>query len=153
MKTKDLIKLLQEEDPSGETEVVIDDGRDIFYLDTLPGYWDGNYTTLIRDSSKKPYYDIIGAKYRSDGTKIKIKGMSWEDVLENDPDFSIEVIDIGVYKKMQKEVDKYREEIKEINEKFKKKFKFKIDIEENIVQNKEEYKLLNYIFSIRFFYY
>lgn len=75
MKSKDLIALLQKEDPTGETEVVMDDGRDIFFLESLPGYWDGCYTTLIRDPSKKPYYDIVGAKYRSDGRKIKIRAM------------------------------------------------------------------------------
>lgn len=40
MKTKVLIALLQAEDPTGEEEVVMDDGRDIFFLESLPGYWD-----------------------------------------------------------------------------------------------------------------
>ncbi len=120
MKSKDLIALLQKEDPTGETEVVMDDGRDIFFLESLPGYWDGCYTTLIRDPSKKPYYDIVGAKYRSDGRKIKIRAMGWDDVLSEDSDAPIEVIDEFVHKKMQKHVDDYRMEVKEMDARIKK---------------------------------
>lgn len=114
MKTKDLIALLQQEDPSGEEEVVLDDGRDIFFLETLPGYWDGCYTTLIRDPSQKPYYDIIGARYRSDGRKIKIRGMGWDDVISNDSDAPVEVVDLFVDKRMKKLIDAHRKETKEI---------------------------------------
>lgn len=113
MKTKELIRRLQEEDPTGEEEVILSDGSDIFTLESIPGYWDGCYTTLIRDPSKLPYYDIIGAKYRSDGDKIRIRGMNWEDVLWDHPEYPVEVIDTFCAKRMQNEVDKVREEIRQ----------------------------------------
>lgn len=116
MKTKDLIALLQQEDPTGEEEVVLPNGDDIHFLESLPGYWDGCYTTLIRDPSKTDCYNIIGAKYCSNGNKIKIRGMSWEDVVANKVDAPVEVIDTFVYKRMQKEVDDWREEMKKMYE-------------------------------------
>lgn len=122
MKSKDLIALLQKEDPTGEQEVVMDDGRDIFFLERIPGYWDGCYTTLIRDPAKKPYYDIIGAKYRSDGVKIKIRAMGWDDVISEDADAPVEVIDCFTHKVMQQKVDQYRKECKEMDAQIKREF-------------------------------
>lgn len=43
MKTKDLIKMLQEEDPTGESHVRIDGGA-ISHCEGKPGYWDGAYS-------------------------------------------------------------------------------------------------------------
>jgi hypothetical protein len=117
MKIKRLIELLQKEDPTGEGEVVLKNGDDIHFLEWKPGYWDGRYTTLIRDASKEPYYDVVGAQYRSDGNKLCIRSMNWEDVIDNDNDAHVEVIDEFYEKKMQLEVDNYREESKAITQK------------------------------------
>jgi hypothetical protein len=111
MKSKELIRLLQEADPSGEGHVVVDN-KDIFFLEWKPGYWDGRYTVLVRDEKKKPWYDIVGAEYRSDGDKLNVNTMDWEDVLLDNPDAPIKVVDTFVEKRMQKAVDRCRAEMK-----------------------------------------
>lgn len=48
MKTKELIRRLQEEDPTGECEIVLSDGP-LFSIEKKPAYWDGplNYLEVI----------------------------------------------------------------------------------------------------------
>jgi hypothetical protein len=89
MKTKDLIKELQEADPSGELECCVNN-IDIFTVATEPAYYDGRLQLLIRDPAKKPYYDIVGGKYVSSGYKVVISPMSITDVLWDDPDAEID---------------------------------------------------------------
>lgn len=89
MKVKELIRLLQEEDPTGETEVCVDN-IDIFSVHTEPAYWDGKLQLLIRDDSKKPYYDVVGAKYVTKGCKIVLHPMSVSDVLWDNPDAEVD---------------------------------------------------------------
>lgn len=48
MKTKELIKLLQQEDPTGEAHVRID-GAMPWFVEAKPGYYDGSYTYLDDD--------------------------------------------------------------------------------------------------------
>lgn len=118
MKSKRLIELLQEEDPSGETEVCLysEDGNvDILYLETKPGYWDGVYQVLERDWSDR-YYNVTGAQYRSDGYKIMITPHSIQEALYRNPELPVTVIDDFVEKKMQKQVDKWRDSIKKEKE-------------------------------------
>jgi len=69
MKTKDLIKLLQEEDPTGECHVRID-GDPIWFLEHKPGYWDGPYNYLEKDDDDK-YTWVASTK----GDKIDIRTM------------------------------------------------------------------------------
>lgn len=88
MKSKDIIAKLQELDPSGEIEVFVDN-MDIFYLNRDLSYWDGRPTLLLRDESKKPYYDIVGFNRTGmipQGLKINIKVLSPFDILLNDPE-------------------------------------------------------------------
>jgi hypothetical protein len=102
VKSKELIRLLQEEDPTGETEVSVGN-HDIFELRTEPAYWDGKLQLLIRDPAKAPYYDIVGGKYCTAGSKIVINAMSISDVLWQDPDATVDYSELGQY------ADKYRE--------------------------------------------
>ena len=102
MKTKELIRLLQEEDPTGETEVSVGN-HDIFELHTEPAYWDGKLQLLIRDPAKAPYYDIVGGKYVTKGCKIVINAMSISDVLWQDPDATVDYSELG------QSADRYRE--------------------------------------------
>lgn len=58
MKSKELIKQLQEIDPSGEIEVGV--GRsDIYFVSKYPAYYDGPNFILTKDLSKTNY-NIIG---------------------------------------------------------------------------------------------
>lgn len=82
MKTKELIRLLQEADPSGEEEVCVGN-VDIHFVEKLPAYYDGALQVLERDESKSPYYNIVGGKYVRSGHKVKIHTLSISDALYN----------------------------------------------------------------------
>jgi hypothetical protein len=79
MKTKKVIQLLQEIDPSGELEVCVGD-TDIFTIHHAPAYYDGQLEVLLRDESN-PFYDVIGAKIVCTGYKVQIHTLSIEDAL------------------------------------------------------------------------
>lgn len=51
MKTKELIKLLQEEDPSGELHVRITGTGIPYGCESKPGYWDGAYDYIDEDDN------------------------------------------------------------------------------------------------------
>lgn len=89
MKTKDLIKLLQEADPSGENEVCVGNA-DIHFVGPEPAYYDGCLQVLKRDPARAPYYDVCGAKYVGDGTKIVIHTLSISSAIFNDEDLPVE---------------------------------------------------------------
>jgi len=52
MKTKDFIKMLQEEDPNGESYLRIN-GDPVWFLEGKPGYWDGPYSYIERGEDDK----------------------------------------------------------------------------------------------------
>ena len=101
MKTKELIRQLQEADPSGELECCVDNA-DIFAVWPEEAYWDGCLQMLIRDQAKAPYYDVIGAKVTSKGTKVRIRPMNISDAIFNDHTLPIEY-DCGEQRKKEKE--------------------------------------------------
>ena len=72
MKTKDFIKLLQEEDPSGEGYVRVQGGA-ILCVEQKEGYWDGNYQYY--DSETKILH------ITSDNYKIDVHTISSEDIV------------------------------------------------------------------------
>ncbi len=79
MKTKELIRQLMENDPSGEEECCVGN-CDIHYVENLPGYYDGVSQVLIRDETN-PYYNIIGARYNRSGRKVQIQLHSISDAI------------------------------------------------------------------------
>lgn len=110
MKTKELIRLLQEADPSGEIEVCVEN-EDIFFVEKAPAYWDGRLEILIRDESIKGY-NVIGAKITSKGKKLRIRTLSIDDAIFESPDMPVE-IDVGspeMEKRYKKAVRKWRRE-------------------------------------------
>jgi hypothetical protein len=84
MKTKDLIALLQREDPTGEAHVRLDCGVPIAVI-AKPGYWDGPYAYLDEDgnyvisalNNKIDIYTIDLEGYVSD---LALDGMPWEEI-------------------------------------------------------------------------
>ena len=108
MKTKELIRLLQQEDPSGELEVCAD-GMDIHCVEKLPAYYDGDLRVLIKDETK-PFYNIVGMEIRRSGHKIKIHTLDLEDVVIDNPDIPITG---EITTRMQEYIDKVRKEAKE----------------------------------------
>jgi hypothetical protein len=114
MKTNKLIELLQKEDPTGEGEVLVGN-TDIFCLEGKPGYWDGCKEVLVRDWTSE-YYNVVGAEYSSEGSKISIRTLSIEDAVYNNPDLPVKVTDTFVNKRMQQQIDKIRKEAKDLKE-------------------------------------
>jgi hypothetical protein len=95
MKTKDLIRELQEADPSGEIEVCVGN-VDIWTVITEPAYYDGRLQVLKRDPEKTgKCYDIIGGKYVTSGQKVVIETRSITDVLWDEPDAEIDYSECG----------------------------------------------------------
>ena len=92
MKTNELIKQLQAIDPTGDREVCIDGSADIYSIHEELAYWDGRLNVLIRDESKKPYYDVVGVKIIHSGTKIVLKSWSADDVIGDDWNTRVEII-------------------------------------------------------------
>jgi len=106
MKTRELIRLLQEADPSGEEQVVVGN-EPILDVDRLPAYYDGLMQVLIEDESKKPYYAVIGAAFVNTGTKITIMTHSIEWAVLENPDLPV-TIPAGSIPDYQKRLDKWR---------------------------------------------
>ena len=65
MKTKDFIKLLQEEDPSGEGYIRIGQGP-ITAVVQKEGYWDGPYSYLEKSGDGKPIWVETTKGYKVD---------------------------------------------------------------------------------------
>jgi hypothetical protein len=84
MKTKELIRLLQEEDPEGECEACVGN-VDIHFVERGPAYYDGSLQVLTRDPDNK-FYNITGGKYVRTGGKVNIHTLSITDAISNDPE-------------------------------------------------------------------
>jgi len=107
-----LIAALQEADPEGTAEVVVG-GSPIYFLERLPGYYDGAYSVLIQDHTKDPYFNIIGMKFTRSGTKLKVVTMNSDDILEHDPEAIMELDpSLGEHriKQMTENIEAAREE-------------------------------------------
>lgn len=101
MKSKELIQLLQKADPTGEIEVFVDN-IDIFTVHQEEMYWNGKPQLLIRDPSKRPYFDVVGGKICYIGKKVTIKTLSIEDLLfekANMPDITVDLSEVPEYSK------------------------------------------------------
>lgn len=114
MKTKDLIALLKEEDPSGELECCIGN-CDIYYVGSEPAYYDGCLQVLERDPNNK-YYNIIGGRYVSTGTKIVLTPLSIREAIFNDEDLPVTYEGEYTERNYKERVDSFRKEAKEIKE-------------------------------------
>lgn len=118
MKTAELIRALQQVDPEGTAEVVVG-GRPIYFVEKLPGYYDGPYEILIQDHTKDPYYNIVGMRQTRSGTKLRLVTIDMEDLILDNPDILIELDpSIGPERlaSMEKWVEEKRQESRKINE-------------------------------------
>ena len=97
MKTKKLIQLLQEADPTGEEEVCVDN-LDIFTVATEPAYWDGPLQILEREESN-PYYNVTGAKYKKSGLKVVLSPLSITDAICNNTSLSVDYSELDERRK------------------------------------------------------
>jgi len=90
VKTKKLIELLQEADPSGELECVIG-CDDVFDVTEMESYWDGTPALLVRDPTRDGYYDVTGLFLPGSGApnKIRIDALSATSALLTQPDLTV----------------------------------------------------------------
>jgi hypothetical protein len=119
MKTSELIKHLQEADPSGEMECCLGN-HDIHYVSAEPAYWDGCLQVLKRDPNKQ-YYNIIGAEYRSSGDKLVIHGLSVMDAILNDPEVPVTYDSDYARRHYEAVVEAERDEVRGIKQKIREK--------------------------------
>jgi hypothetical protein len=113
MKTKELIRRLEECDPSGELECSVK-GIDIYSVTVQPGYHDGPYEVLIRDLSKTNY-NITGAKMLSGGQKVILEPLSINDALMEDSALCVEY-DNHTLTTHQKFVEAWRQKARTLRE-------------------------------------
>ena len=84
MKTSELIKLLQKEDPNDECTVCINN-HPVSSVDRMPYYYDGRLEHIERDEHNNP----IKVGYKAGGQKIKIHFDTIEDALMDNPDVEL----------------------------------------------------------------
>jgi hypothetical protein len=90
MKVKELIRQLQEADPSGELECCVDN-IDIHFVSRWPANYDGSFEVLVRDPNITGF-NITGGIIQCEGEKVQIRTLSLEDCLsEFDLNFPIDV--------------------------------------------------------------
>jgi len=94
MKTKELIRQLNIADPTGEEEVCVGNA-DILFVESEPAYYDGHLQVLIRDTTKDPYYNVVGAKYVGKGKKVCIKYHSIESAIMENPELPVDFSEIS----------------------------------------------------------
>jgi hypothetical protein len=76
MKTKDLIRKLQEEDPSGEEHVCVGN-VDIGFISKEPAYYDGAAQVILYNEKG----EIVGGKYKRSGNKIQVHLRRFSDLI------------------------------------------------------------------------
>ena len=89
MKTKELIKFLQEADPIGETEVSVGN-VDISFVEELPAYYDGPQQVLTRDAEGY----LIGGKYNRSGRKVQIHTAPLSELVWDRREFTVDYSDL-----------------------------------------------------------
>jgi len=108
MKTKKLIALLNEVDPTGEMHVTVGK-EDIYFLHQSPSSYDGYVQKLILDESCE-FYNIVGAEFpKEDHITLVTVGLKW--ALLDDPDLPI---DCGGDRRIKAMVEEWREEMRKI---------------------------------------
>ncbi len=73
MKTKEVIRRLQEADPSGELECVVG-GTDIYFMQREAMYYDGTPVLLVHDPAKRDRcYSVVGLRVPSPNGPDKVQ--------------------------------------------------------------------------------
>lgn len=116
MKTKKLIELLNEADPSGEEEVCVGN-IDIHFVSKDPAYYDGCLQVLVRDPLREPYYNITGAKINGTGSKIQIHILEIESAIYDNPELPVEVDSSNI--RYIEKVKGWRKDAKDLEEELK----------------------------------
>ena len=111
MKTKELIRQLQEADPSGECDCCVDNA-DILFVQKEEAYWDGRLQVLQRDGKGH----VVGIKITSNGDKVSINICPLDEAIFNYPDLPV---DFDLAPSM---LEDYQKHVAELREKAKKEW-------------------------------
>lgn len=137
MKTKELIRLLQKHDPSGEEHVCVNN-VDIRFIENAPAYWDGPQQIIIQDEKGQ----ISGGKYNRTGSKIQIHTSSFSTLVWDRPDFPIDYSDLDERRQNEYKTNhnKIRDEAKDFEYKLELEYftKFIKDCAAEIMENDED---------------
>ena len=104
LKTRELIKALQDADPGGDNEVVVG-GNPISFVHKYPGYFYG------------PYYNVIGYRFTRADDKVRIHTMDLEDVLLEDPSSKVEFdpsLGPGYLEALSRKTEEARKKMKDL---------------------------------------
>ena len=112
MKVRELISRLQAVDPTGEMDCCVCN-VDILSVYELPAYYDGWREELVRDPSKEPYYDVVGARFVGTGSKVQIQTHSIEDALWDNAELPV---DVGGNERRGKRIESIRAEVRRCDE-------------------------------------
>lgn len=130
MKTKELIELLQKEDPSGECHIRLNDGEPLFFACRKPGYWDGPYSYLEEDEDNKLIWVQSTKGEKVDIETIDLFGFAerykgdWEEMKKHirvEYTYMDDSREKDFFEKAKKECDEYNEIEEHINKMLKNK--------------------------------
>ncbi len=110
MKTKELIRQLQEADPEGEKEVCVGN-VDIYFVEKKAAYWDGNLQVLQHDPELiGKCWSIVGAKVLEKGYKLNLSCVDIESLVYEDPGVEVDLSDLseGPRERWEKRVAEWR---------------------------------------------
>jgi hypothetical protein len=110
MKTRELIKQLQEADPTGEIEVCVGN-RAIWSVWNNEAYWDGHLHILER-KDPTDVWKPTGYRITNKGRKVQITVLDLPDIFLDYPDLPVEVESGAQY--IKDYVEKERAEIRQI---------------------------------------
>jgi len=98
VKVKELIRLLQDEDPEAEACV---HNADIECVYAAQAYYDGRLQVLERDAEGC----VISGKYTSKGWKVNICPSSISEQIWGDPEFKVDYSELGGSQQMYEDAD------------------------------------------------
>ena len=81
MKTKDFIKMLQEEDPTGEGYIRLPDGGAPWFAEVKEGYWDGPYQYLENMGDEDSKYHDKRIVTSTQGYKVDIHTLDHDSII------------------------------------------------------------------------
>lgn len=125
MKTKDFIKLLQKEDPTGESHIRIN-GDVIIGVQAKDGYWDGPYNYFKKDRDGKPTWVASTRGSKIDVMTIDLfdfadmyKG-NWEEMKKHiivEYDYVSKEYENNFIKNAKEQCDEYNEIMEKLKDK------------------------------------
>lgn len=127
--TGELVKMLQEADPSGELPVFDWYGQP-YCIEVTEFYWDGMQVMILHDEELLgKCYSVKAAKFLGEGKKAVIRSLNLSDVIGNNPDIEVDTSGYDHYvnkdhkRKIEEAVQEYRQYIRNLDERIEREHK------------------------------